>query len=78
MESYAFDYLDAPVERVAGADVPMPYAHGLEKARARPRGPIGSPRRCALRFECFLGPPRCCRGHRHQHVGDPDQLINLS
>lgn len=32
MESYAFDYLDAPVERVAGADVPMPYAHGLEKA----------------------------------------------
>jgi len=27
----AFDYLDAPVERVAGVDVPMPYAANLEK-----------------------------------------------
>ena len=27
----AFDYLDAPVERVAGEDVPMPYAANLEK-----------------------------------------------
>ena len=26
----AFDYLDAPVVRVAGADVPMPYASSLE------------------------------------------------
>lgn len=26
----AFDYLDAPVERVTGADVPMPYARNLE------------------------------------------------
>lgn len=25
-----FDYLDAPVERVTGADVPMPYARNLE------------------------------------------------
>ena len=31
MESEAFDYLDAPVERVTGADVPMPYALPLEK-----------------------------------------------
>jgi pyruvate dehydrogenase E1 component beta subunit len=31
MESEAFDYLDAPVERVTGADVPMPYAIPLEK-----------------------------------------------
>ncbi|KAG4302156.1 hypothetical protein PCANB_001547 [Pneumocystis canis] len=30
MESEAFDYLDAPVERVTGADVPTPYAMGLE------------------------------------------------
>jgi len=29
-ESEAFDYLDAPVERVTGADVPMPYAENLE------------------------------------------------
>ncbi len=27
----AFDYLDAPVVRVSGADVPMPYAYNLEK-----------------------------------------------
>jgi pyruvate dehydrogenase E1 component beta subunit len=32
MESDAFDYLDAPLERVTGADVPMPYAQNLEQA----------------------------------------------
>jgi pyruvate dehydrogenase E1 component beta subunit len=32
MESDAFDYLDAPVERLTGADVPMPYALPLEQA----------------------------------------------
>src|SRR5687768_17030421 len=26
----AFDYLDAPVKRVSGVDVPMPYAKNLE------------------------------------------------
>ena len=26
----AFDYLDAPILRVTGADVPMPYAKSLE------------------------------------------------
>lgn len=30
MESSAFDYLDAPVERVAGLDIPMPYSKPLE------------------------------------------------
>ena len=34
----AFDYLDAPVERVAGAFVPMPYARALELA-ATPHEP---------------------------------------
>jgi pyruvate dehydrogenase E1 component beta subunit len=29
--SDAFDYLDAPVTRVSGKDVPMPYAANLEK-----------------------------------------------
>jgi pyruvate dehydrogenase E1 component beta subunit len=29
--THAFDYLDAPVARVAGKDVPMPYASNLEK-----------------------------------------------
>nr|MBA3306220.1 pyruvate dehydrogenase complex E1 component subunit beta [Thermoleophilaceae bacterium] len=28
----AFDYLDAPVGRVTGADVPMPYSKPLEQA----------------------------------------------
>ncbi|CAG5120728.1 unnamed protein product [Candidula unifasciata] len=31
MESPAFNYLDAPVLRVTGADVPMPYAKTLEE-----------------------------------------------
>jgi len=30
MESSAFDYLDAPVERVTGLDIPLPYAPNLE------------------------------------------------
>ena len=32
METDTFNYLDAPMERVCGADVPMPYAVDLEKA----------------------------------------------
>jgi len=32
MESEAFDYLDAPLERVAGADIPMPYSFAIEQA----------------------------------------------
>ena len=32
MESDAFNYLDAPFERVTGADVPMPYSTALETA----------------------------------------------
>ncbi|MDX1575438.1 MAG: pyruvate dehydrogenase complex E1 component subunit beta [Kiloniellales bacterium] len=31
MMELAFDWLDAPVKRVAGVDVPMPYAANLEK-----------------------------------------------
>ncbi len=31
MMEHAFDYLDAPVVRVTGVDVPMPYAANLEK-----------------------------------------------
>ncbi|KAF0852299.1 mitochondrial pyruvate dehydrogenase (PDH) E1 beta [Andalucia godoyi] len=30
MESPAFDFLDAPIERITGADIPMPYAKNLE------------------------------------------------
>jgi pyruvate dehydrogenase E1 component beta subunit len=28
---YAFDYLDAPAQRMTGADVPTPYAQQLEE-----------------------------------------------
>ena len=31
MMEHAFDYLDAPVLRVTGKDVPMPYAANLER-----------------------------------------------
>lgn len=31
MESDAFDFLDAPMERVCGADIPMPYSHSIEQ-----------------------------------------------
>lgn len=30
MESDAFDYLDAPLERLTGAEVPMPYSWAIE------------------------------------------------
>ena len=36
IEGPAFHYLDAPIIRVAGADVPMPYAKSLEM-RATPQ-----------------------------------------
>ena len=32
METDAFNYLDAPMERVCGADIPMPYAQEMEVA----------------------------------------------
>jgi pyruvate dehydrogenase E1 component beta subunit len=32
IQEHAFDYLDAPVQRVTGADVPMPYSKPLEQA----------------------------------------------
>jgi pyruvate dehydrogenase E1 component beta subunit len=31
MMEQAFDYLDAPMVRVTGEDVPLPYAANLEK-----------------------------------------------
>ena len=30
MESEAFDYLDAPMERLVGAEIPMPYSWAIE------------------------------------------------
>jgi pyruvate dehydrogenase E1 component beta subunit len=36
----AFDWLDAPVARVAGVDVPLPYAANLEKLAVPHAGQI--------------------------------------
>ena len=42
----SFDCLDGPIERIAGADIPMPYAANLER--------IALPQVCILRFSfCF-------------------------
>lgn len=30
METEAFDFLDAPMERISGAEVPMPYSWAIE------------------------------------------------
>ncbi|MEC9381368.1 MAG: transketolase C-terminal domain-containing protein, partial [Candidatus Latescibacterota bacterium] len=32
IQAEAFDYLDAPIEIVAGLDTPIPYARSLEQA----------------------------------------------
>jgi pyruvate dehydrogenase E1 component beta subunit len=32
IQEEAFDYLDAPIHRVAGVEVPLPYAKNLEQA----------------------------------------------
>ncbi len=32
LQEQAFNYLDAPIARVAGLEVPMPYAKNLERA----------------------------------------------
>merc|ERR1719454_2292710 len=43
METEAFDYLDAPCARVAGADLPMPYAKSLEdEANIKPSDVVTS------------------------------------
>lgn len=38
----SFGYLDAPVERITGADIPMPYAANLER--------MAVPQVCLLRY----------------------------
>ena len=50
MESEAFDYLDAPMERVAGTDIPMPYAANIE-SQAVPQVPdiVKSALQCCMR-----------------------------
>lgn len=48
----SFEYLDAPIERICGADVPMPYAANLERL-AVPQ--VRFVRSCCLVFS-FLFP----------------------
>jgi len=45
----AFDDLDAPVERVTGANAPMPYARNLEKAKTPSKEKIMA----AIRRVCY-------------------------
>ena len=46
----AFDWLDAPVERVTGADVPLPYAANLEKiALPQPHNIVAAAKRACYR-----------------------------
>ena len=47
----AFDYLDAPVARVTGKDVPMPYAENLEKLALPQSNDIAE----AARQVCYRG-----------------------
>ncbi len=37
---FAFDYLDAPIQHISGADVPMPYSKPLERAALPNKGDI--------------------------------------
>lgn len=37
---HAFDYMDAPIKHVTGADVPMPYSKALERAAIPRKGEI--------------------------------------
>ena len=45
----AFDDLDAPVERVTGANAPMPYARNLERAKTPSKEKIMA----AIRRVCY-------------------------
>jgi pyruvate dehydrogenase E1 component beta subunit len=47
METSAFDYLDAPMERISGTEIPMPYAYNLEEA-AKPavQNVVNAVRKC--------------------------------
>ena len=47
----AFDWLDAPVMRVTGEDVPMPYAANLEKLALPDVAKIAA----AVRAVCYRG-----------------------
>ena len=49
IQEHAFDDLDAPVERVTGANAPMPYARNLERAKTPSKERIAD----AIRRVCY-------------------------
>jgi pyruvate dehydrogenase E1 component beta subunit len=49
IQEHAFDDLDAPVERVTGANAPMPYARNLERAKTPSKERIAD----AVRRVCY-------------------------
>ena len=51
IQERAFDYLDAPVERVSGAEVPAPYARNLELAAFPSQKQVTNAARRALYME---------------------------
>ena len=51
IQENAFDYLDAPVERVSGAEVPAPYARNLELAAFPSEKQVTNAARRALYIE---------------------------
>ncbi len=51
IQEQAFDYLDAPVERVSGAEVPAPYARNLELAAFPSEKAVANAARRALYIE---------------------------
>ncbi|HXG04515.1 MAG TPA: pyruvate dehydrogenase complex E1 component subunit beta [Candidatus Binatia bacterium] len=50
IQEHAFDDLDAPVERVTGANAPMPYARNLERAKTPSKERIAD----AIRRVCYV------------------------
>jgi len=83
----SFDYLDAPIERITGADVPMPYAANLEKM-ALPQVRLStvmfpSQEYMGIHDYCFLSFGFCRALHKMDvcqvlTIYDRDMVIELS
>ena len=64
IQEQAFDYLDAPIERVTGADVPMPYSKRLEQAAIPHAEHIVSAALADAGGEPLMASTSSCRGCR--------------
>lgn len=67
-----FDDLDAPPERVTGAEVPMPYAQNLEAAALPQVRNLAMQWRCCTYMRAMLPPALLCPAlpsspHPHPH-----------